>query len=101
MNGKYLRQLIGAATPDSENQMLEGTSNTKVYLVANKIYKFGPQQDIELAVQAYRRFQVYTPTGYKDILPAMELILLNKEQAALTVEYCGSRNFEDLILKGD
>jgi hypothetical protein len=31
----------------------------------------------------------------------VEFSLLGAEQAALTIEYCGSRNFEDLILKSD
>lgn len=101
MNETYLRQLIGTGTPDSEIQKLEGSSNTEVYRVANKIYKIGPQQDIALAFQANRRFQDCAPISNKDIFPAIEFSPLGAEQAALIVEYCGSRNFEDLILKSD
>lgn len=101
MNETYLRQLIGTGIEDSEIQKLEGSSNTEVYRAANNIYKIGPQKDIELAFQANQRFQVYAPTGFNDIFPAIELIPLDAEQAGLKVEYCGSRNFEDLILKTD
>lgn len=101
MNETYLRQLIGTGIADSEIQKLEGSSNTEVYRVANNIYKIGPQKDIELAFQVNQRFQVYAPTSYNDMFPAIELTPLDIEQAGLKVEYCGSRNFEDLILKGD
>lgn len=97
----FLRQLIGTDVQDSEIQRLEGSSGTEVYRVGNSIYKIGPQKDIGLAFQANRRFHDHAPISYGGIFPKMELSPLGTEQAALTVEYCGSRNFEDLILKND
>src|SRR3989344_4278493 len=99
MNKQLLKETIGQEIDISDLQKLTGSSGCEVYLLGDSIYKVGPRRDIEEICEVYSKFQNQIPS-YRLIFPAIEPYYVSDiDKMVLKIEYCGSKNFEQLLLE--